>query len=399
VLRRIESYGVRVNKEILCGLSQEFQQNINILSEDIHNIAGRDFNIGSPKQLGEILFEEMAIPGGTKSRLSGAYNTNAEVLEALSIREYKIAGKVLKWRHLSKLKNTYTDALVQQINPETKRIHTRYSMTSTSTGRLSSNDPNLQNIPIRTPEGHKIRRAFKAGAGYKLISLDYSQIELRLLAYMANIDSLKHALANGEDIHATTASHLFNTNIKNVDPIIRRHAKAINFGIIYGLSPFGLAKQIGVDFYTANLYIENYFKQYPGIKEYMQRCKEVAKKQGYVKTLFNRKCFIKEINSQNFTKRQFAERAAINAHIQGTAADIIKRAMVKVDRAYAEHELDARIILTIHDELLIEAKDDSVERSINITKKIMENCIVDFCVPVAISIGNNWAEMSKIQTS
>ena len=396
VLHKIEIYGVKVNTEILHGLSREFQQNIDILSEDIHGIAGRDFNIGSPKQLGEILFEEMAIPGGKKSRLSGAYNTNVGVLEGLAVRGYEIADKVLRWRHLSKLKNTYTDALVQQINPESKRIHTKYSMTSTSTGRLSSSEPNLQNIPIRTPEGQKIRRAFEVEAGCKLVSFDYSQIELRLLAYMANIDSLKQALADGEDIHATTASHLFNTNTKDMDPSIRRHAKAINFGIIYGLSPFGLAKQIGVDFHTANLYIENYFKHYPGIKEYMEKCKEMARKQGYVKTLFNRKCFIKEINNQNSAKRQFAERAAINAPIQGTAADIIKRAMVAVDRAYAEDGLDARIILTIHDELLIEAKDGDVERVISITKKIMESCVVDLCIPVTISIGDNWAEMNKI---
>ena len=392
VLARMESAGIKVERAQLTRLSEDFAQRIDTLEAEIHGLAGRAFTIGSPKQLGEILFDEMNLQGGKKGK-SGAYATGADVLEGLAAHGHDLPARVLDWRQLTKLKSTYTDALLEHINPETGRVHTSYSMTGTSTGRLSSNDPNLQNIPVRTEEGRNIRRAFVAEKGNALLSADYSQIELRILAHIAGVDTLKQAFHDGLDIHALTASHVFDVPLNGMDPMVRRSAKAINFGIIYGISPFGLARQLSVAQGEAKAYIEAYFERYPGIKDYMENTKKVAHELGYVTTLFGRRCHLPGINEKTAAHRGFSERAAINAPIQGTAADIIKRAMIHMEGALVAAGLKARMLLQVHDELIFEAPEDEIDATAEIARRVMEGA-AHLDVPLTVDTGTaaNWAE-------
>ena len=388
----MEMAGIKVERAALARLSEDFAARIAKFETEIHALAGRPFTIGSPKQLGEILFDEMAIEGGKKGK-SGAYTTGADVLEGLAAQGHDLPARVLDWRQLSKLKSTYTDALLSHINPETGRVHTSYSMTGASTGRLSSNDPNLQNIPVRTEEGRNIRRAFVAEKGHTLLSADYSQIELRILAHIADVDTLKEAFHNGVDIHALTASQVFDTPIADMDPMVRRSAKAINFGIIYGISPFGLARQLGVAQSVAKAYIEAYFARYPGIKDYMERTKKAAHAEGFVTTLYGRRIHLPGINEKNPAHRGFSERAAINAPIQGTAADIIKRAMIVMEAALAADGLKARMLLQVHDELIFEVPLEEADATAQTVRRVMENA-AHLGVPLIVDTGSadNWAE-------
>jgi len=392
VLARMEMAGIKVDRAALARLSEDFAARIAVFETEIHKLAKRPFTIGSPKQLGEILFDEMAIAGGKKGK-SGAYATGADILEGLAAQGHDLPARVLEWRQLSKLKSTYTDALLGHINPETGRVHTSYSMTGASTGRLSSNDPNLQNIPVRTEEGRNIRRAFVAEKGHTLLSADYSQIELRILAHIAGVDTLKAAFLNDVDIHALTASQVFDTPIDGMDPIVRRSAKAINFGIIYGISPFGLARQLGVAQGEAKAYIEAYFARYPGIKAYMEGAKQEARANGFVTTLFGRRIHLPGINKKNATHRGFSERAAINAPIQGSAADIIKRAMIVMDAALAAEGLKARMLLQVHDELIFEVPLEEAEATAAAVRRVMESAAhLDVPLTVDTGIADNWAE-------
>ena len=352
-------------------MSVDFAHRMDDLADEIRVLAGEDFNIGSPKQLGEILFDKMGLPGGKKGK-TGAYGTGADVLEDLAAQGHDLPKRVLDWRQISKLKSTYTDALVESINPETGRIHTSYSMTAASTGRLSSNDPNLQNIPVRTEEGRKIRTAFVPEAGHTLLSVDYSQIELRLVAHIAGIESLKEAFRAGIDIHAQTASEVFGVPLDQMDPQTRRNAKAINFGIIYGISSFGLARNIGCSQGEAKSFIDAYFARFPGIRDYMDAMKITAKSQGYVETLFGRRIHLPGIKDANPARRGFGERQAINAPIQGTAADIIKRAMIRMIPALCDAGLGARMLLQVHDELLFEVPDGELEATTAVVRQVME---------------------------
>lgn len=393
VLADMETAGIKVDPTMLGTLSEHFSTTLTSLEKEIYALAGTEFNIGSPKQLGEVLFEQMAIPGAKKTK-TGAYTTSADVLEKIAEEGYDIADKVLSWRQIAKLKNTYSDALPKQINPTTNRIHTHFAQAVTNTGRLSSNDPNLQNIPIRSEEGQKIRQAFIARPGYKLISADYSQIELRLLAHLADMPSLQQAFAEGKDIHALTASEMFDTPIEGMDPLIRRRAKAINFGIIYGISAFGLARQLNISRSDAKAYIDHYYERYPGIRTYMDKIKSFARQHGYVETLLGRRCYIPEINSSNPPRKQFAERAAINAPLQGTAADIIKKAMIRLHHQLQAKKLDAKMVLQVHDELIIEAKEDCVEEASKLLKTCMEGVItLDTPLVVEVCSGDHWAEI------
>ena len=341
VLTAMETEGIKVDRGALNLLSQDFAERQVVLEKEIHELTGHPFNVGSPKQLGEVLFDEMKLEGGKKGK-SGAYATGADVLEELTAQGHELPRRVLEWRQLDKLKSTYTDSLVEQINPRTGRVHTSFAMAAASTGRLSSTDPNLQNIPIRTEDGRKIRYAFVAELGHRLLSLDYSQIELRLLAHIANIDTLKQAFREGQDIHALTASQIFGVQPEGLDPAMRRKAKAINFGIIYGISAFGLSRQLGISNEEAAAYMKAYFERYPGIHEYMDRTKQFCREHGYVETLFGRRCHVPGIHDTNAARRNFSERAAINAPIQGTAADILKRAMIRVPPALAQHDLSQK---------------------------------------------------------
>ncbi|HCS71833.1 MAG TPA: DNA polymerase I [Rhodospirillaceae bacterium] len=392
VLARMEARGVSVDRQILSRLSGDFAQRAAALEETAHALAGEKFNLGSPKQLGDILFGKMGLEGGTKTK-TGAWATGASVLDDLAAQEVPLAQTILDWRGVTKLRSTYTDALPTYINARTNRVHTSYNQASVATGRLSSNEPNLQNIPIRTEDGRKIRTAFVAAPGNLLISADYSQIELRVLAHIADIDALKDAFEEGLDIHAMTASEMFNVPIEGMDPMVRRRAKAINFGIIYGISAFGLARQLGISRGEAGEYINAYFEQYPGIKAYMERTKEQAKKQGFVETTFGRKCHVRGINDRNPNMRGFAERAAINAPIQGGAADIIKRAMIRLPDALAEAGLNARMLLQVHDELIFEVPDAEIEATRDTVRKVMSGA-AHLSVPldVDIGIGANWDE-------
>jgi DNA polymerase-1 len=396
VLVEMEASGIAVSPKVLCNLSKDFSKRIEELSDKIHRLAGREFNIGSPKQLGVVLFDELGLSGGKKTK-TGAYGTGADVLEALAADGSELAAEVLAWRQLSKLKSTYTDALITQINRVTGRVHTSFSMVGASTGRLSSTNPNLQNIPIRTEEGRKIRAAFVAGEGCKLLSADYSQIELRLLADIANITALREAFGRGEDIHALTASQVFGIGLADVDGATRRSAKAINFGIIYGQSAFGLAKQLGIPQWEAKEYIKLYFEKYPGIPSYMERTKDLARTYGFVETIFGRRCHITGINEKNAARRNYAERQAINAPIQGSAADIIKRAMVRVPVVLKEANLKAKMLLQVHDELLLEVPEDEITQTGNLVGKIMEEAALPskkLAVPLTVKIGfgDNWFE-------
>jgi DNA polymerase-1 len=396
VLMEMERAGIRVDPEVLRGLSRDFTQRMAGLEDEIHALAGEDFNVGSPKQLGEILFDKLAIEGGKKGK-TGAYATGADVLEDLAAKGHDLPARVLDWRQLAKLKSTYSDALVEQINPDTGRVHTSFAMAGASTGRLASTDPNLQNIPVRTEEGRKIREAFVAGQGNRLVSLDYSQIELRIVAHMAGIDTLRRAFRDGQDIHAMTAAQVFGVPVEGMDPLIRRQAKAINFGIIYGISAFGLARQLGIGNGEAKAYIDAYFEKYPGIVDYMEAMKSHCRKHGEVETLFGRRIHIPTIADKNPARRNFGERQAINAPIQGSAADIIKRAMIRMPKALAGAKLDAVMMLQVHDELLFEVPEDQVEKTVAVVREIMEAAVgpaLELTVPLVVDAGvaDNWAE-------
>ena len=395
VLRDMERAGIKVDRDILHALSADFDSRMRVLEKEIHKLAGREFNIGSPKQLGEVLFDEMSLGGGKKGK-TGAYGTGADVLEELAAEGHDLPARVLDWRQISKLKSTYTEALISEINPKTGRVHTSYGQAVASTGRLSSTEPNLQNIPIRTEEGRKIRRAFIAEPGYKLISADYSQIELRLLAHVANIPALKKAFSEGADIHASTASEMFGIPIKQLDSETRRRAKAINFGIIYGISAFGLAAQLGIPQGEAGAYIKTYFERYPGIRDYMEATKAFARQNGFVRTIFGRKVHVPWINQKNAAQRSFAERAAINAPLQGTAADIIKRAMIRVPDALREAKLKARMLLQVHDELVFEAPEKEAAKTAEVVRKVMCDAtlpVLTLSVPLVVEtgVGDNWS--------
>ncbi len=383
VIFDMEKNGILLNIQKLQELSDKFQQVIAVLEDEIYNLAGERFNIASPKQLSDVLFNKMGLNKKKKSKKSGSYSTNYEVLEALEEEGVEIASKILNWRHLSKLKGTYTDALIKQVDSIDGRIHTSFS--TTATGRLSSSNPNLQNIPIRSEEGNLIRQAFIVPEGCKIISADYSQIELRLLAHVANVAAFKEAFANGQDIHEITARQVF--EVQEIDEQLRHKAKSINFGIIYGISPFGLAKRLGITIAEAAEYINYYFSCYPEIKAYMEKAVSIARLHGYVETLFGRRCFVRDIHNTIPYIRQFAERAAINAPLQGTAADIIKSAMIRLfDQLKA-----GKIILQVHDELLVEVEDEKVQETAKLMKDIMENAI-EISVPleVEIKVGDNW---------
>ena len=395
IIAEMERAGITVDPAALKALSEDFAQRMAEFEAEAHKLAGGAFNIGSPKQLGDILFEKLQLPGGRKGK-TGAYGTDSSVLEGLA-EAHPLPKKVLEWRQLQKLKSTYADALLQQINPTTKRVHTSYSMTGAQTGRLSSTDPNLQNIPVRTEEGRKIRRAFVAAKGMKLISLDYSQIELRLLAHVADMEVLKKAFRDGLDIHAMTASQVFGVPIQGMDPNIRRRAKTINFGIIYGISAFGLATQLGISRGEAGAYIEAYFQRYPGIRDYMERTKDFARRNGFVVTPFGRRIHITGFTGQRPGERGFAERQSINAPLQGGAADVIKRAMIRIPEALAKTKLKARMLLQVHDELLFEAPEAQVEATIAALKPVMEKAslpALELSVPLVVDAGAgaNWAE-------
>ena len=392
VLARMEAAGILVDQGELVALSADFAGRIGSLESEIHALAGHPFTIGSPKQLGEVLFDEMGLQSGRKGK-SGAYSTGADILEELAAKGHDLPARVLDWRQLTKLKSTYTDALIEHIDPRTRRVHTTFTMTAANTGRLSSNDPNLQNIPIRTEEGRRIRRAFVAAPGHVLLSADYSQIELRILAHVAAVESLKEAFREGIDIHALTASQVFGLPLEGMDPMVRRSAKAINFGIIYGISPFGLARQIGVPQAEAKGYIEAYFARYPGIKDYMERTKKAAHEEGFVTTLFGRKCRLPEINDRNPARRAFQERAAINAPIQGAAADVIKRAMIPMQGALEAQGLRARMLLQVHDELVFEVPEAEVDETGAVVKRVMEGAAhLDVPLTVDVGTGTSWAD-------
>lgn len=391
VLLEMEHNGVLVDKKALSDMSKDFAERMESIAAEIYQLAGREFTIASPKQLGEVLFDEQGLSTGRKSGKTGAYSTGADVLEELAAQGHTIAQKVLDWRQLAKLKSTYADALAEQVNPETGRVHTSYSMAVASTGRLSSTDPNLQNIPIRTEEGKKIRHAFVAAPGNKLICADYSQIELRLLAHIADIQVLKDAFAHGKDIHAITASQMFGVPLEQVDSELRRRAKAINFGIVYGMSAHGLAVRQGISRTEAAQYIERYFQQYPGIKAYMDAAKAFAHTNGYVQTLYGRKCHVQEINSKNPNMRSFSERVAINAPLQGTAADVIKRAMISLHKRLKVEGVQAKMLLQVHDELVLEAPEAEAETIAAIVREEMQNA-AHLSVPltVEVQIGDDW---------
>ena len=393
VLARMEMAGIKVDRDVLSRMSNAFAQKMAGLEAEIHELAGRSFNVGSPKQLGEILFDEMALEGGKKGK-TGAYATGADVLEDLAAQGHDLPARVLDWRGLSKLKSTYTDALQDHINPETGRVHTSYVIAGANTGRLASSDPNLQNIPIRSEEGRRIREAFIADEGKVLVSLDYSQIELRILAEIAGIDALKQAFREGQDIHAATASEMFNVPLDEMTPEVRRQAKAINFGVIYGISGFGLSRNLRIPRAEAQGFIDRYFERFPGIKDYMEATKAFAKEHSYVQTMFGRKIHTPEINAKG-PGAGFAYRAAINAPIQGTAADVIRRAMIRMEGAI--EGMPAKMLLQVHDELLFEVDENAVDQLIARAREVMEGAAepaIKLSVPLTVDAGQgaNWAQ-------
>lgn len=395
VLAQMERHGIKVDRDALSRLSNTFAQRMAALEDEIHTLAGEKFNVGSPKQLGEILFDRMSLQGGERSAKSGAYVTDADTLEQLAAQGHDLPARVLDWRQLSKLKGTYTDALQGHINAETGRVHTSFSLAATTTGRLASTDPNLQNIPVRTEEGRRIREAFIAEPGNVLLSLDYSQIELRILAHIADIPALKQAFRDGLDIHAMTASEMFGVPIEGMDPMIRRQAKAINFGVIYGISAFGLSNNLRIPQAEAKAFIDRYFERFPGIRTYMERTRAFARQHEHVTTLFGRKVHTPEINAKG-PRASFAYRAAINAPIQGTAADIIRRAMIRVPAALAREGLSARMLLQVHDELLFEVREAEADATIACVKAVMEQAAhpaVHLDVPLVVDAGKgpSWA--------
>ena len=394
VLARMECQGIKIDKKILSQLSETFAKNLKVLEKKIYKIAGEEFNIGSTKQLGDILYEKLKI-SGTKKTKKGNFATNVNVLEDLAGKGHEFPKLVLDWRQKSKLKNTYTDTLPEHIDPKTKRVHTSFLLAATTTGRLASSDPNLQNIPIKSKEGKEIRSAFVAESGHSIISADYSQIEMRVLAHVGDVKELKKAFRNNEDIHSITASQIFDCDIKKINEDMRRKAKAINFGIIYGISSYGLAKQISVSNPEAEQFLFSYFKKFPEIKDYMQETLKFCRKHGYVKTMFERKCHFPNINDKNHTLKSFQERAAINAPIQGAAADIIRYAMINIDKKILEKKIKSKLLVQIHDELLFESKDNDVKKEITLIKNEMENAIdkdFNFSVPLIVDANSakNW---------
>ncbi|EJW12990.1 DNA polymerase I [Rhodovulum sp. PH10] len=396
VLMRTEKRGIAIDRQVLSRLSGEFAQKANGLEAEVHGLAGEPFNLGSPKQIGDILFGKLGLRGGKKTK-TGAWSTSASVLDELAEEGEILPAKLLEWRQLTKLKSTYTDQLPTFVNPDTGRVHTTFALAATTTGRLSSADPNLQNIPVRTEEGRKIRRAFVAQPGTKLVSADYSQIELRLLAEIADIPALKAAFREGLDIHAMTASEMFGVPVAGMPGEVRRRAKAINFGIIYGISAFGLANQLGIGRDEAGAYIKRYFERFPGIRDYMEATKLFCRTHGYVTTLFGRKCHYPDIAASNPSLRAFNERAAINARLQGTAADIIRRAMVRMDKALAEAKLSAQMLLQVHDELVFEVPESEVEATLPVVTRVMEEApmpAVSLSVPLKVDAraAENWDE-------
>lgn len=396
ILAHMEAAGIKVDTQLLHGLSQDFAGRIQILEGEIHQLAGETFNIASPKQLGEILFEKLGYEGGKKSK-TGAFSTGADILEDMAENGVEIARKVLDYRQLAKLKSTYTDALMASVNNRTGRVHTSFSMVGASTGRLSSSDPNLQNIPIRTQEGRQIRGAFIARPGCKLISADYSQIELRLVAHVAQEKTMLEAFRNGVDIHAQTASEVFGVPLDQMDAETRRRSKAINFGIVYGISAFGLSRQLSISQSEARDYIATYLDRFPGIRTYMNDAREFAREHLYVETLFGRRIHIEQIGASNQAMRGFSERQAINAPIQGSAADIIKRAMICLPAELAAQGLAADMLLQVHDELIFEVPEEQAEQSVQLIKSVMENAaspVVQLSVPLVVDAGiaDSWSE-------
>ncbi len=394
VLARMEARGIKVDRQILSRMSGEFAQKLEGLEAEIYELAGEAFNIGSPKQIGEILFGKFGLPGGKKTK-TGAWSTGADVLDELAAAGNEIATNILSWRQLSKLKSTYTDLLPGFIHPQTARVHTSYALASTTTGRLSSSDPNLQNIPIRTEEGRRIRTAFVAADGTTLVSADYSQIELRVVAHVAEVPELKAAFADGLDIHAMTASEMFGVPVEGMPADVRRRAKAINFGIIYGISAFGLANQLGIGRSEAGEYIKRYFERFPGIRDYMEAMRRQVKADGFVSTLFGRKIHFPQVHSKNPAERAFVERASINAPIQGTAADVIRRAMMRMEAALGDAGLNAKMLLQVHDELVFEVPETEVEATMPVVVEVMENAAepaIKLSVPLQVEAhaGRNW---------
>jgi DNA polymerase-1 len=396
VLGRMERRGISIDRQVLSKLSADFAQTAARVEAEIQEIAGEPVNVGSPKQIGDIIFGRMGLSGGSKTK-TGAWSTTAQVLDELAEQGHEFPKKILEWRQVSKLKSTYTDALPTYVHPQTHRVHTTYALAATTTGRLSSNEPNLQNIPVRTEDGRKIRRAFIATPGHKLVSADYSQIELRLLAEIADIPVLKQAFQDKLDIHAMTASEMFGVPIKGMPAEVRRRAKAINFGIIYGISAFGLANQLGIPREEASAYIKKYFERFPGIRAYMDETRDFCRAHGYVETLFGRKCHYPDIKASNASVRSFNERAAINARLQGTAADIIRRAMIRMEDALAEKKLSAQMLLQVHDELIFEVPDDEVAATLPVVQHTMQDApfpAVLLSVPLQVDAraANNWDE-------
>jgi DNA polymerase-1 len=396
VLAGMEGRGIAIDRATLTRLSSEFGNESLRLENEIQKLAGQPLNPGSPKQLGDVLFGSMGLPGGTKTK-TGQWATGAKTLEDLAEQGHKLPQAILDWRQVSKLRSTYTDALPTYVDPKTHRVHTNYSLAATTTGRLSSSEPNLQNIPIRTEAGRKIRKAFVAAPGNKLVSADYSQIELRLLAEVANVPALRQAFKDGIDIHALTASEMFGVPVKDMPGEVRRRAKAINFGIIYGISAFGLANQLGIEREEAGAYIKKYFERFPGIRDYMDETREFCREHGFVTTLFGRKCHYPDIRNSNPSIRSFNERAAINARLQGTAADIIRRAMVRMDEALSDAKLTAKMLLQVHDELVFEVPEKEVAKTLPVVKRVMEDAphpAVQLHVPLSVEAraADNWDE-------
>ena len=396
VLARMEERGIAIDQAVLSRLSNDFGKKQVALEQEINTIAGTPVNVGSPKQLGDILFGQMGLPGGSKTK-TGQWSTTARELEELAEQGHELPRKILDWRQVSKLRSTYTEALPTYVNPTSKRVHTSYALAATSTGRLSSSEPNLQNIPVRTEDGRKIRKAFVAAPGMKLVSADYSQIELRLLAEVAEVPTLRQAFKDGIDIHAMTASEMFGVPVKDMPAEVRRRAKAINFGIIYGISAFGLANQLGIERNEAGDYIKKYFERFPGIRDYMDETRDYCRERGYVLTLFGRKCHYLDIKASNPSIRSFNERAAINARLQGSAADIIRRAMMRMEPALEEAKLKAQMLLQVHDELIFELPEKEVKDTIAIVKEVMESAphpAIALNVPLRVDAraAGNWDE-------
>jgi DNA polymerase-1 len=391
VLSRIERNGALISRDMLAVQSMEIADKLKQLEQQAYDIAGGEFNLSSPKQLGEILFERLEIPVIRKTP-KGAPSTAEEVLVELA-HDYPLPQVILDYRGLAKLKSTYTDKLPQLIDPQSGRVHTSYHQAVAATGRLSSSDPNLQNIPIRSAEGRRIRKAFVAPQGYKILAADYSQIELRIMAHLSGDEGLINAFKNGEDIHRATAAEVFGVELDAVSDEQRRNAKAINFGLIYGMSAFGLGRQLHIGRNEAQQYIDRYFERYPGVREYMDNTRALAAEKGYVETLFGRRLHLPEINARNGQRRQAAERTAINAPMQGTAADIIKRAMIAVDAYLSEQQPDAKMIMQVHDELILEVAEDQLDSVQGRVVALMESA-AELAIPLEVGVGsgNNWDE-------